>query len=309
MYLEIDEGFVTHRKTLRFCALMQSQNAFAFILRLWSWACRSSPDGDLAGMEAADIEFAVQYTHADGKCYGALVKAGFIDADEGGQPARIHNWAIRTGAAIEKMADEAKRKKVWRDAHKDTKCSGKGKCDICTGLSKDSPRTGGGLATGRLTQTSQDQTSQDQTSFEDGTPAGAPAIPVASGRVTKAWPASSWLSRFAVAWSEKYQRLTYGNGTEDAKATGELADLLAALPPGERTAAEAMALTMIGEYLADESSGRVKARHPWKWFVADFNGLRVPTARVVDRATGPPRGQPSTATRSAFASVLGSQDP
>lgn len=177
MYLEIDEGFVTHRKTLRFCALMQSNNGFAYILRLWSWACRSAPDGDLTGMESADIEIAVQYSQGDGRCYESFVKAGFIDAGATGEPTALHNWMERTGAAIRKMADEAKRKKTWREAHAGIKCTGKDACPACSaikrlsneGLSADCPRTVQQTSEGHPadfpTQTRQDQSRPDQTSF------------------------------------------------------------------------------------------------------------------------------------------------
>lgn len=120
MYLPIDEGFVSHRKTLRFCGYMQDANAFAYLLRLWSWAARSAPDGSLDGLSPFDIEHTVQYRNADGRCYGAMVKAGFIDEREPTVPAAIHNWMERIGASIAKMeaaADAAKtRRKRWKDA-------------------------------------------------------------------------------------------------------------------------------------------------------------------------------------------------
>lgn len=119
MYLPIDEGFAAHRKTIRFCGLMQDHNAFAYLLRLWSWAVRSAPDGNLSFLGPNDIEIAIQYRLADGKCYAAMVKAGFIDESEPGCPLEIHNWMERTGAAIAKMETAAEasrqRKRRWRN--------------------------------------------------------------------------------------------------------------------------------------------------------------------------------------------------
>jgi len=112
----------------------------------------------------------------------------------------------------------------------------------------------------------------------------APAIPGGT------WSAWDWFSRFSRQWSGKYQRLTYGQGEGDSKAIGQLGDVLEALPFDERVSAQLLATEMIAEYLADESPGRVKARHPWKWFVEGFNGFRAPKVRVVaNGATGPPR--------------------
>lgn len=112
----------------------------------------------------------------------------------------------------------------------------------------------------------------------------APAIPGGT------WSAWDWFTRFSRQWSGKYQRLTYGQGEGDSKAIGQLGDVLEALPFDERVAAQLLAPEMISEYLDDESPGRVKARHPWKWFVEGFNGFRAPKAKVVaNGATGPPR--------------------
>jgi len=119
MYLEIDEGYEGHRKTLRLCAIMRDPQADIYPIRLWRWACRSAPDGDLTGMEAGEIELAVRYPALDGRLYEALVKAGFIDDDPSAK--RIHNWMQRTGGAIAKMEGKAAKVRVFR-AHKKKEC-------------------------------------------------------------------------------------------------------------------------------------------------------------------------------------------
>jgi hypothetical protein len=124
VYLEIDEGFTSHPKTLRFAALMQDPNAPFYLMRLWSWACRSAPDGDLSMMDATAIEFAVGYRNMDGRCFGAMVKAGFLDADEHGSPMRIHNWDQRTGGSIERMRQRADLKRIYREERRQTPAGG-----------------------------------------------------------------------------------------------------------------------------------------------------------------------------------------
>ena len=126
----------------------------------------------------------------------------------------------------------------------------------------------------------------------------APAIPGGT------WSAWDWFSKFGRQWSAKYQRLTYGQGEGDSKAIGQLSGLLDALPFDERVASQLLAAEMIAEYLADESPGRVKARHPWKWFVEGFNGFRAPRAKVQARANGPPRRDQRPTTRDVFAEIL-----
>lgn len=97
----------------------------------------------------------------------------------------------------------------------------------------------------------------------------------------KFWPAYRWKAAFGRAWAVKYQRLTYGNGSDaDSRATGDLADQLATLPPAELLDAQNRAQAMFAEFLGDESPAVTKARHPWSWFVTRFPGLRVPAKPV-----------------------------
>jgi hypothetical protein len=124
--------------------------------------------------------------------------------------------------------------------------------------------------------------------METPPPAGAPAIQ--SPVPPAPWHAHRWLEKFGKAWCQKYQQLTYGQGHADAIATADLGDLLASLSPAERSAAERRADVMFSEYLESAAPGRVSARHPFKWFVADFQGLRVPKGVAVPAARGsPPR--------------------
>ena len=102
MYLEIDEGFPGHRKTLKLCSLLCDPQAGWYMIRLWTWACRSCKNGSLLGMSPADIEMAVQYRPLDGACYKAMAAAGYVDENAPGEPSRIHDWMSPggTGYAI-----------------------------------------------------------------------------------------------------------------------------------------------------------------------------------------------------------------
>lgn len=131
----------------------------------------------------------------------------------------------------------------------------------------------------------------------------APAIPGGT------WSAWDWFSRFSRLWSGKYQRLTYGQGEGDSKAISQLGDVLGSLPFDERVAAQLLATEMIAEYLADESPGRVRARHPWKWFVEGFNGFRAPKASFSNAARAGPRGSARPTTADNFAEVLATLEP
>lgn len=112
MFLRLNEGYSDHRKTMRLRSLMRLDTADAYPTRLWQWAVRSSPAGDLTGMEPGEIELAMGYSAMDGRLYEAMVKAGFIDVDENG--ARIHDWKEHTGGDIERMEDRAEQKREYQ---------------------------------------------------------------------------------------------------------------------------------------------------------------------------------------------------
>lgn len=104
-------------------------------------------------------------------------------------------------------------------------------------------------------------------------------------RASDRWTAGTWLEKYKLAWSAKYSGSFYGQGTSDGKAMGDLSDAIAALSPAEAKQAEQRAPAMFAEYLADESPGLARNRHPFSFFVTRWNGLRVP---VVDAKGAPP---------------------
>jgi len=193
MYLEIDEGFLDHPKTIRFCALMQNPEASIYLIRLWTWACRSAPDGNLSGMGSYEVEMAVRYRLLDGKCYDAMVRSGFVDVTEDGC-ATIHNWATRTGAAIKRMAAKAQ-------ALRQRRLHAKGECDpelcpTCTGTEPaQSPERSGDDPPSPV-QSSPDKTSQDpeRTVPVDG---NAPAT-----KRKRVKPAPDYTPEFERLWAE-----------------------------------------------------------------------------------------------------------
>jgi hypothetical protein len=114
MYIEVDEGYWEHPKTLDFCARMQDERADTYPLRLWKWAVRSAKTGKLGKITAWAIEKAVRYEPMDGKCAEALIASGFIDKGADGD-ASIHDWMDYTGGAIKKMEKKAKDNRKRRE--------------------------------------------------------------------------------------------------------------------------------------------------------------------------------------------------
>jgi hypothetical protein len=175
MYLEIDEGYFEHPKTLRLCAALKDHHAAIFPLRLWKWACRSARDGELGIVDAFIVEKVVGYEAMDGRCFLALC-AGFLDVGPDGEVS-IHDWMIYTGGAIERMEAESRRKKIYRDSRRPIAAASKDVHGMSAGQSTDEART-------KPTQTRPDQSSPDPESTQtpacarkSNTPANEPGKP------------------------------------------------------------------------------------------------------------------------------------
>lgn len=100
------------------------------------------------------------------------------------------------------------------------------------------------------------------------------AAAISEDRPEQLWSAWKWKTEFGRAWEVPYKALRYGN-TSDSKACGVLSDFLAQLSRSDRLERQGKAAEMIAEFLADENSGVVKARHCFAFFVTAFGGLGV----------------------------------
>ena len=176
MYLEIDEDFPTHPKTIRLGARLANPTAGFYMLRLWSWARKYQKDGDITSYEPAEIEQAAGWPSLDGRFYTAAVAAGFIDELREGQTVvrrTLHNWMKRTGGSVARAESEADRKKKLR-AHKakPRQCGGASLCEFCKaeGEAERQLDLGGGTAVavaetddGRGAAAAADSAHQDKT--------------------------------------------------------------------------------------------------------------------------------------------------
>lgn len=183
MYLEIDEGYFEHPKTLDLCARLQDSKACVYPLRLWKWACRSAKSGKLGKISSFAMEKAVDYEPMDGRCFEAMCLAGFLDRNEDGT-FEIHDWMGYTGGALKRMDDKALENRRRREEGKRRYEAEQAKQR--TGIV---PVQGENHTSTNLTQTRPAQTSPDKTSEEDSprarsnTPANEPGKPSPSNVV------------------------------------------------------------------------------------------------------------------------------
>jgi hypothetical protein len=91
----------------------------------------------------------------------------------------------------------------------------------------------------------------------------------------KLWAGWYWLQRFKIAWTEHYGSIGYGRGEEDAKAAADLTDMLEDLGEPERLRCQERVADLLRVFLAAKAG-----KHPFKYFVERFNGLRVDIAKT-----------------------------
>jgi hypothetical protein len=308
MFLEVDEDFPTHPKSIRLGVLTGNPVAWAFIQKLWCFCCKHQKDGDLTAYEPAEIEGFAGWTANDGVLYAAAVKVGFIDEEEecdaGGAmlvARRVHNWMKRTGDAIVRMRTEAERKKSFREAKRAERAANR---------PPDVPRTSTGRPADEDDEdqendgprppdvhpdvTHQDKTrqgkaSQGKSSQDGGSGSGARARveekrsvtfvpepgpePLVSGgvRIT-AHDVTSW---FGVDWRETHNGEWWKPTKADTEAARDLLeDRIGSLPEHEQGAAVAAIRPAIKRYLADQRDFYVKQGHRFGLFAKDFDAFR-----------------------------------
>jgi hypothetical protein len=178
MYLRIDEGFLEHPKTKRFCRLVGDRNGAVYLLRLWTWALNCAPNGDITDAEAEDIEDTIRWRGGAGACYDALVSTGFVDERDGRRT--IHNWDRWVGADLERMdqVSDARReaarlrKQNQRDRERGDVTPPVTLMSRVTERDCHAPKSVTGVTVTPPDQTSQDQS--DQGKARQGQPGHAP---------------------------------------------------------------------------------------------------------------------------------------
>lgn len=88
MYLEIDEGYWEHPKTLRLCSSMGDDKAGIYPIRLWSWALRGASTGDISHLSPVEIEIVTRFQAGDGSLFEAL---------SSGSDSRFGSWVTVDG--------------------------------------------------------------------------------------------------------------------------------------------------------------------------------------------------------------------
>lgn len=111
---KIEQGTLTHRKTLRLKGLLGIgvAQAVGHLTMLWVWAASSTKDGSLAGMTPTEIAEVSGWAGEPADFLAAMIDAGYIDEAPGG--FRLHDWAENTGQIEAEARREAARERQRR---------------------------------------------------------------------------------------------------------------------------------------------------------------------------------------------------
>lgn len=105
--IRLKVGLFTHFKMNRLVRRIGYEGGFKLI-QLFAWAAVNRPNGDLSGMEAADIEDAVHWGGDSGKFVEVMREVGFIDGTEFAY--RLHDWTEHNpwAASSEERSESSK---------------------------------------------------------------------------------------------------------------------------------------------------------------------------------------------------------
>lgn len=82
--------FFDHPKTEKLRRRLGLEGVIS-LLKLWIWAAKNRPEGNLSNMDIEDIEIAAEWTGKQGALHNALITLRWLDSDKD-DAYRLHDW-------------------------------------------------------------------------------------------------------------------------------------------------------------------------------------------------------------------------
>jgi hypothetical protein len=113
-WIESHQSLATHRKTkvLKRLLKIRTPQAIGHLHLLWWWCLDNAPNGNLNGIDNADLADAADWLGDAEKFVSSLTQAGFIDADT----RVLHDWEVYAGKLIDRKKANAERQQAHRNA-------------------------------------------------------------------------------------------------------------------------------------------------------------------------------------------------
>jgi hypothetical protein len=110
-WLKLDNRMVDHPKTHALAAALGEPLAGWYVIRLWSWATRYAPRGQLPASLVPGLESALGWQGEKGLLLLTLVKSGLLDSVEGTGGFEIHDWWDTQSAHVVKAEKDSQRRR------------------------------------------------------------------------------------------------------------------------------------------------------------------------------------------------------
>ena len=117
-WIQSHQSLGTHRKTKALRRLLKIKNptAIGHLHLLWWWCLDNTPDGDLSGIDDADLAEAAEWQGDPKKFVDSLVEAGFIDENS----RKLHDWGDYSGKMLERRIRNKERQNEFRMKHRNS---------------------------------------------------------------------------------------------------------------------------------------------------------------------------------------------
>jgi hypothetical protein len=116
-WIESHQSLRDHRKTKEFKRLLsiKTPQAIGHLHLLWWWALDNAPDGNLNGINPADLSEVAEWSGKPERFIEALKTAGFVDED-----LHLHDWDDYAGKLITRRKANTERVREHRNALRNT---------------------------------------------------------------------------------------------------------------------------------------------------------------------------------------------
>ncbi len=109
-WIQFHCAVLNHPKTIKLCLELENEEAWAHLVRLWTWCATNSPDGKLPDPRV--VEKLANWKGEPEKFLKAALKFGFLDEKKG--EIFIHDWEEHAGAHLEELRRHREASARWR---------------------------------------------------------------------------------------------------------------------------------------------------------------------------------------------------
>ena len=159
-WIQVHQTLKDHRKLFDAADELEVSppHMMGLLVSFWLWALDNAPSGNLEGITPRMIARAAQWEGPAEKLTAALIRAGWLDENDGGE-LEIHDWYEYAGKLIDQRQAEKERSQRRRAAAAAASCGNDDDQQTTAGRPKGSR----GKAAGRVDQSREDQTREETT--------------------------------------------------------------------------------------------------------------------------------------------------